>query len=470
MRASLLWSILLCVTVGALGGRLADWLIGPSFLPGLLLGALYGLVFALLTARRALSPGAGLLWGLGYAFLLWLAFPATVVPYCAGAGVRMGELDMVRSHFPELVAYVLCFGMPLGIGLGTLGLFQQQQQEQVPFSLVRALLVGGLAGLVGGWIFGRAMERAGFLPLVAGLVHAGSGVLGFSVHLFISMLMGAGFGLLFQRDLRGYGSSLGWGTAYGMLWWFLGPLTFLPLSQGEPLDWSYDSGNVLFGSFVGHIVFGLLVGLIYAAVDRLWIGFFTESDPIHREPEGAGSRVLYSLEWGALASLVGGLLFTLILLAIGFLPKVASLVGSSSVAYGFIVNMVVSALIGMSYGVLFRHEAPDFGSGVAWGMLYGLIWWFLGQLTLMPLMLGGSLDWNVEAAAQLLPSLIGHLIYGAVTASIFLTLERRHAEWLLLDPRIAAREARRRRPVGTPAPALWLFVLGLGVLMPILVG
>jgi uncharacterized membrane protein YagU involved in acid resistance len=284
------------------------------------------------------------------------------------------------------------------------------------------------------------------------------------------MVIGASFGLLFQRDIRGYGSSLGWGMAYGILWWFLGPMTILPLLQRRPLDWSFQHGSALFGSFVGHIVFGLVVGLIYAVADRLWVGFFTDSDPINREPEGPAARTMYSLGWGAAASLAGGLLFSLVMLATGALPRVARLVGGTSSLLGFGVHLVISAIIGMNYGLLFRREAPDKGSGLAWGLLYGLVWWFLGPLTLYPVLSGDSLTWTTQAAGLAMPSLIGHLMYGAATALVFIVLERRHDEWLRLDPRLAAREVRLRRPIGTPAPALWLFVLGLGVLLPILLG
>lgn len=472
MRLSRLWDVLICLVIGMSGGVLCIRLVHETLVTGITLGAVYGVVFGLLAAPRAVGPGAGLIWGLGYAFLLWLVVPGGILilqTQGSPPGGMPERVEAARAHFSELVAYLLCFGMPLGLGLGAWRAVGRPANEP-QFSFPRAVIVGGLAGIFGGWAFGKWMDQVNFFPQIAELIDSNSRVIGITLHFIIAVVIGASFGLLFQRDIRGYGSSMGWGLAYGILWWFLGPLTLEPLLLGAPLDWSYVRGAELFGSLVGHIVYGVIVGVIYATADRLWVGFFRDSDPINREPEGPGLRIIHSLKWGATAGLSGGLLFSLVLLATGTLPKVARMGGGSSAVFGFMVHMFISAMLGMTYGLLFRREAPDFGSGITWGLVYGLVWWFIGPMTLLPILLGGSLTWTTAAANALFPSLIGHLLYGAATAAAFFILERRHMAWLLLDPRIAAREARRRRPVGTSAPALSFFVLGIGVVLPILLG
>src|SRR6266436_4150266 len=358
MRSRLLTAIIICIIFGMAGGLVVTMVVPASLIINILLGALYGLLFALLAAPRAISPGSGLLWGLGYAFILWLAIPAGIVPVLMGEMPAMGMLDTARSHFPELVAYTLGFGTPLGLALGAWGGLQPYP-GQPRFSLPRAIVVGGLAGMVGGWAFGKWMAQVNFFPLIAGLVNSDSMMVGMTLHFIFAVIIGATFGVLFQRDVRGYGSSMGWGAAYGLFWWFLGPLTIIPKWQGLSLDWTYGRGRALFGSLVGHIIYGLIVGLIYGALDRLWVGFTKNSDPINRETEGPGSRVLYSVGYGAAASVVGGSLFTVVLLATGSVQEMANIFGGTSLVFGVIVNMIVSAFIGITYGLLFHHEAPD---------------------------------------------------------------------------------------------------------------
>src|SRR5258708_16554828 len=101
MRFSLTRMIIISLFLGGIGGALSAQVPSSALSTPLstLLGALYGLLFGCLFARRIASVGSGLIWGLGYAFLLWLADPTGLFPLLQGA-VRMGMLDHARSHFP----------------------------------------------------------------------------------------------------------------------------------------------------------------------------------------------------------------------------------------------------------------------------------------------------------------------------------------------------------------------------------
>jgi hypothetical protein len=422
-----------------------------------------------LSVVLASSPGAGLVWGLAWAVLCWLAVPVGLGALARGAPAA-GMVDVARAAFPALVGLVLAGGA-LGIASGAVGALRATRPggergataglaARAPFSLARALVVGGLSGVVGGWAFGAWMAKVGFFPLVASLVGSTSASVGRTLHFAFAVVIGATMGLLFQRDLRGAGSSLGWGLAYGVFWWFLGPLTVMPLWLGAPVDWSWQRAAALFGSLVGHVVYGLIAGLLHATVDRAWVGFLGGSDPIERAPEGPGAHTLHSLGWGLAAGLAGGVLLEAARLA----------GGAAHGAGGVLAGLALSALLGAAYGVLFVHESRDLAAAIAWGLVFGLVRWYVDPLTLAPVLRGEGFTWTTGAAAALLPALVGDLAFGAATAASFLALERRHDAWLRLDPRVAAREARRRRPAGTPAPALWLFALATGVLLPVLLG
>ncbi len=130
---------------------------------------------------------------------------------------------------------------------------------------------------------------------------------------------------------------------------------------------------------------------------------------------------------GVAGGVVGGIVFGFLMGMMGMLPMVAKLVGSSSAFIGLLVHLGISAVIGVGYGFLVSNRVVSVGPTLAAGTGYGALWWVLGPLTLMPLMLGMGLgvNWNLEAASKMLPSLFGHILFGLALAATYRNVGQR---------------------------------------------
>ncbi len=133
------------------------------------------------------------------------------------------------------------------------------------------------------------------------------------------------------------------------------------------------------------------------------------------------------LKWGAYGGVTGGLIFGAMMGIMGMLPMIGSMVGQPTASAGFVVHMVNSAIIGAGFAVVLGRFVSGIGSGVGAGLAYGGAWWILGPLTLMPLFMGMGfgVNWNAAAAAAMLPSLVGHLMFGSVLGLVYTGLRHR---------------------------------------------
>lgn len=104
--------------------------------------------------------------------------------------------------------------------------------------------------------------------------------------------------------------------------------------------------------------------------------------------------------------------FGLAMLEIGLLPTIAQLIRIDSSAAGFIVHMAAASIIGAGFGLLVWRQRPGAGETLFWGLAYGAFWWYLGPLTLLPIMTGGGPTWDVGSAQEALPALPGHVLFG----------------------------------------------------------
>ncbi|MEO7673291.1 MAG: hypothetical protein ABIU09_04345 [Pyrinomonadaceae bacterium] len=143
------------------------------------------------------------------------------------------------------------------------------------------ITAGALAGLIAGVVFGVMMQMmtaptpdGGSMPMmamVAMVVRSDSLIVGWVYHLFNSAVIGGIFGWLLGSRIGGYGAGLLWGALYGVGWWILGCLILMPMFLGmkpfAPLMMEMMR-PVAMGSLVGHIIFGLILGVVFLAMNR----------------------------------------------------------------------------------------------------------------------------------------------------------------------------------------------------------
>ena len=431
----------------------------------ILVGAMLGAAFGALVRGQRHGVGENLFWGMSYGILLWVLGELTLIPLLT-EGAFAWDLSAAQASLPALVGFLI-YGSLTGLLLALLTL----RGSDTPFPNLGTVARGILAGLAAALILGVLLDTQEHLvPMGAMMTEFEPRIAAWIIILLIGAMAGVFYAAFYPAPTDGAGAAVIRGAAYGFFWWIVGALTLLPLLSGHDLGWSIGPLRAEFPTMPAFILFGSMLALFYQLLHRL-VRILLSEDFGDPRSEGPGAQALRALGRGAIAGMVGGGIFTFVMLQIGFLPDVASLVGSNSPSTGLVVHFVIAILIGMSYGLLFRRQSFDLTSALGWGLTYGFVWWILGALTLMPVFLGGIPQWTVAAAALAFPALIGHLGYGAALGVTFYVLEARDRPWWLSrSDSEAQRIALQKEQILSSAPAIWVLVVLIALTLPVLLG
>jgi uncharacterized membrane protein YagU involved in acid resistance len=129
---------------------------------------------------------------------------------------------------------------------------------------------------------------------------------------------------------------------------------------------------------------------------------------------------------GTAAGLVGGIVFGLMMTMMGMIGMIGALAGQlGNVPVSWVIHLVISAIIGAGFGLVAPYAGATLGRVLGVGAVYGLVWWFLGPLLIMPMMMGMGPQLSAAGMSGAIPSLVGHILFGLVTAYTWHWLGRR---------------------------------------------
>ena len=103
----------------------------------------------------------------------------------------------------------------------------------------------------------------------------------------------------------------------------------------------------------------------------------------------------------------------------GLASEIDGLLGIELSALGLVLHLLVSIAAGAAFGALFRHHPGAHAALISNSLMYALLLWILGPMTLAPLIDGDSPTWSAGTGYAAFSSLIVHLLYGGLTGFSF---------------------------------------------------
>ena len=125
---------------------------------------------------------------------------------------------------------------------------------------------------------------------------------------------------------------------------------------------------------------------------------------------------------GAMGGLVAGVVFGMMMNMLNMIGSIAMLVGSKSNAVGWAVHLLISMGTGIAFSLVLEKRLNSYLAGIGYGIAYGMFWWVLGGLILMPAKLNMPLFHFDTMAWQ---SLMGHVVFGMVLGALTVAIPSR---------------------------------------------
>ncbi len=126
--------------------------------------------------------------------------------------------------------------------------------------------------------------------------------------------------------------------------------------------------------------------------------------------------------WGAAAGLVGSVGMGIWMsvsrpvMDTAMITMVAGLLGSTNAFAGWLIHLSIALFAGATFGIVLGPLAQRPVPALVLGLAYGVVWWAIGALWIMPANMGMPvLEWNDVTSS----SLGAHLVFGLLAGATF---------------------------------------------------